>query len=80
VPTERLAVISSAQREYLDPMLITSGRHLRQVLSHYVEHYNVHRPHRARNLRPPDSDGTLTATVTDPTAARTTTAESPRGI
>jgi integrase-like protein len=70
VPTECLAAISSARRECLDPMLITSRRHLRQVLSHHVEHYNVHRPHRARNLRPPDSDGNLTAPVTDPTAAR----------
>jgi hypothetical protein len=70
VLTECLAAISSARRECLDPMLITSGRHLRLVLSEYVERYNVHRPHRARNLRPPDSDGTLTAPVTDPTAAR----------
>jgi hypothetical protein len=38
--------ISSARRECLDRMLITSQRHLRLVLSEYVEHYNVHRPHR----------------------------------
>jgi putative transposase len=34
-------------------MLITSERHLRLVLSEYVEHYNVHRPHRARSQSPP---------------------------
>jgi hypothetical protein len=45
VPAECLAAISSARRECLDLMLITSRRHLRQVLSEYVEHYNVHRPH-----------------------------------
>ena len=37
--------ISSARRECLDRMLITGERHLRLVLSEYVEHYNVHRPH-----------------------------------
>ncbi|MCW2932974.1 MAG: Integrase catalytic region [Actinomycetia bacterium] len=31
-------------------------RHLRAVLEEYVAHYNRHRPHRARNLRPPDCD------------------------
>ena len=39
--------ISSARRECLDRMLITSERHLRLVLNEYVEHYNVHRPHQA---------------------------------
>ena len=27
-------------------MLVTGERHLRLVLREYVEHYNVHRPHR----------------------------------
>jgi hypothetical protein len=39
-----VAAISSARRECLDLMLITSRRHLRQVLSEYVEHYDVHCP------------------------------------
>jgi putative transposase len=39
--------ISSARRECLDRMLITGERHLRAVLSEYVDHYDVHRPHRA---------------------------------
>ncbi len=37
--------ISSARRGCPDRMLITSERHLRLVLSEYVEHYDVHRPH-----------------------------------
>ena len=39
------------------------------VLDEYVAHYNQHR-HRARNLRPPDCDGILTAPVTDLATAR----------
>ena len=45
--------ISSARHECLDRMLITSERHLRLVLSEYVEHYNVHRPHRTLRQSPP---------------------------
>ena len=45
--------ITSARRECLDRMLITSERHLRLVLGEYVEHYNVHRPHRALCQGPP---------------------------
>ncbi len=47
-------------------MLIAGPRHLRAVLDEYVAHYNQHRPHRARNLRPPDYDDI----VIDLTAAR----------
>ncbi len=49
--------ISSARRECLDRMLITSERHLRLVLSEYVEHYNVHRPHRTLCQSPPAGRG-----------------------
>jgi len=45
--------ISSARRECLDRMLITSERHLRLVLSEYVEHYDIHRPHRTLCQSPP---------------------------
>jgi putative transposase len=45
--------ISSARRECLDRMLVTGERHLRLVLSEYVEHYNVHRPHRTLCQSPP---------------------------
>jgi len=37
----------------MDRMLITSERHLRLVLSEYVEHYNVHPRHRTLCQRPP---------------------------
>jgi putative transposase len=37
-------------------MLIFSQRHLRVVLTEYVRHYNGRRPHRARELRPPQPD------------------------
>jgi hypothetical protein len=43
---------------------------LRAVLDGYAAHYNQHRPHRARNLRPPDAGDTVTALVTDLAAAR----------
>ena len=62
--------VRTARAEVTDRMLIAGPRHLRAVLDEYVAHYNQHRPHRARNLRPPDSDGTLTAPVTNLTAAR----------
>jgi putative transposase len=51
-------------------MLITGSRHLRAVLDEYVAHYNRHRPHRARNLRPPDCDDIKMALVTGLATAR----------
>jgi putative transposase len=45
--------IGSARHEALDWWLITGERHLWQVLSEYVEHYNVARPHRSLGLRAP---------------------------
>jgi putative transposase len=45
--------IASTRRECLDRMLITGERHLRLVLDEYVDHYNVHRPHRALQQHPP---------------------------
>lgn len=38
--------------------MIVGQRHLLQVLSAYVSHYNAHRPHRALGLRAPDSADT----------------------
>jgi putative transposase len=46
-------------------MLITGERHLRAVLDEYATHYNQHRPHRARNLRPPDHGDSTTIPATD---------------
>jgi putative transposase len=50
-------------------MLIAGPRHLRAILEEYAEHYNRHRPHRARNLRPPDRDGIVAVPVTGLAAA-----------
>ena len=56
--------------EVTDRMLIAGPRHLRVVLDEYVAHYNRHRPHRARNLRPPDCGDIAMAPVTDLATAR----------
>ena len=46
--------VRTARAEITDRMLIAGPRHLRAILDGYVAHYNHHRPHRARNLQPPD--------------------------
>ena len=53
--------VRTVRAECTDRMLILGRRHLRAVLAEYVAHYNRHRPHRARNLRPPDHDDNITA-------------------
>ena len=60
----------TARAEVTDRMLITGLQHLRAVLDEYVAHYNQHRPHRARNLRPPDCDDITMSQVTDLATAR----------
>jgi putative transposase len=62
--------VRTVRAECTDRMLIAGLRHLRAVLDEYVAHYNQHRPHRARYLRPPDAGDTATAPVTDLAAAR----------
>jgi putative transposase len=62
--------VRTARAEVTDRMLIFGPRHLRAVLDEYVAQYNHHRPHRARNLRPPDSHDIPTAYATDLTTAR----------
>ena len=62
--------VRTARAEVTDRMLIAGPRHLRAVLDEYAAHYNQHRPHRARNRRPRDSDDITTAPVTDLTTAR----------
>lgn len=62
--------VRTVRAECTDRMLIAGPGHLRAVLDEYVAHYNQHRPHRARNLRPPDAGDTATAPVTDLAAAR----------
>ncbi|HEV2371391.1 MAG TPA: integrase core domain-containing protein [Streptosporangiaceae bacterium] len=62
--------VRTARAEVIDRMLIAGPRHLRAVLDEYVAHYNWHRPHRARNLRPPDHDDGITAPVVGLVSAR----------
>jgi putative transposase len=57
--------VRTARSEVTNRILITGPRHLHAVLDEYVAHHNQHRPHRARNLRPPDHDDNITAPVTD---------------
>jgi putative transposase len=61
--------VRTARSECTDRMLIAGPRHLRAILDEYVAHYNRHRPHRGRNLRPPDGGDNITVPVSDLAAA-----------
>jgi putative transposase len=45
--------VRTVRDECLDWLLIVNRRHLELVLRVFFDHYNTHRPHRARSLRPP---------------------------
>jgi putative transposase len=45
--------VGTLRRECLDYLLIHGERHLRKILTEYERHYNDHRPHQAREQRPP---------------------------
>jgi putative transposase len=47
--------VRTIRADCLDWILILGRRHLEHVLRVYRRHYNEHRPHRALDLRPPDS-------------------------
>ena len=47
--------VGSVRRECLDRLLILGRRQLEHVLRVYVRHHNGRRPHRALDLRAPDS-------------------------
>jgi putative transposase len=40
-------MIGTLRRELLDRILILNERHLRQILTTYLHHFNEARPHRA---------------------------------
>jgi putative transposase len=61
--------VRTARAEVTDRLLIAGSWHLRAVLDEYAAHYNRHRPHRVRNLRPPDCADITTVAVTDLTTA-----------
>ena len=48
--------VRTVRAECLDWLLVLNRRHLERVLRIFVDHYNGHRPHRALNLTPPDSN------------------------
>jgi transposase InsO family protein len=62
--------IGTARRECTDRLLIYGDRHLRTVLAEYERHYNHHRPHRAKDRRPPQPTATATTTDLDTTELR----------
>jgi putative transposase len=45
--------VGTVRRECTGRLLIYNEHHLRRVLTAYERHYNTHRPHRARDRRPP---------------------------
>ena len=58
-------IIRTLRNESCDHVLIINESHARQVLAAYQRHYNEHRPHQARQQRPPDADQ-QPATAHDP--------------
>jgi putative transposase len=63
-------VIGTIRRECLDRVLILGRRHLEAVLDEYVEHYNMHRPHRSLAQRAPSDHDSLPAPIDDINPAR----------
>jgi putative transposase len=49
-------VIRTLRNEVCDHILILNEAHARHVLAEYQRHYNHHRPHQARQQRPPESN------------------------
>jgi putative transposase len=56
--------VGTLRRECLDHLLIYDERHLRRILAEYSRHYNEHRPHQSRELRPPLHEPGQTVDVT----------------
>jgi putative transposase len=63
-------VIRTLRSEVCDHVLILNETHARQVLAEYQRRYNQHRPHQARQQRPPElhqqSDKARTASTRTP--------------
>jgi transposase InsO family protein len=47
-------VIRTLRSAVCDHVLILDAAHARHVLAEYQRHYNKHRPHQARQQRPPE--------------------------
>jgi putative transposase len=54
---ERLVL--TVRAELTDRILIFGERHVRRVLVAYAAHYNLQRPHRALQLRPPRPEASV---------------------
>lgn len=63
--------VRTVRNECLDRVFILNERHLRSVLTTYVDHYNRERPHRGRALLPPEGRSNIqTLSPTRDTIAR----------
>jgi putative transposase len=51
-------MIGTLRRKVFDRLLILNERHLRQVLTEYLQHYNTARPHRTLHQLAPAQAGT----------------------
>jgi putative transposase len=72
--------ILPARSEVTDRMLIAGPRHLHAVLHEHTRHYNQHRPHRARDLRPPRPDEIDPAPVAGPSEGNARRQRVPGGL
>jgi len=54
----------TVRRECLDRLLILGRRQLEHILRVYVKHYNRQRPHRALDLKPPETNPPTRAAAT----------------
>ena len=55
-------VIGTLRRECLDHVIVRNERHLRRVLSEYVQYYNDDRPQQSWGLEPPNGSCPVSST------------------
>jgi len=72
--------VRTARAEVTDRMLIAGPRHLNAVLDQDAVHYNEHRPHRARSLRPPSAAEIAPAVITNLAAPKIRRRRVPGGL
>jgi hypothetical protein len=58
--------IRTVRAECLDRVMVVGRRHLAQLLTTYVKHYNEERPHRSLGLKPPGGPQPLRALSPEP--------------
>jgi putative transposase len=57
-------MVGTVRRELLDRVLVVNARQLLRLLATYAMHCNQHRPHQARQQRPPDTTAVPVHSVT----------------